>query len=184
MDPWVIVVVCVLGVVAAGLLAGETHRLFFAWQRFARTIAESRPGAVVVLVQMRPDLPAQLRMLPGTEGIADAGRDDTGAALVVDATTLQLFRDPALPPVFSCPASDLVAASLAEHEAVSARTGQVLRTYPALRLTLRGEDANRTIDLVPLRGPRLAFLAAKPAGIEAIAAELRTVSGLAGGAAS
>jgi hypothetical protein len=179
-DLSVIVIVCVLGLVVAGLLAGETQRLFFAWGRFAKTVAASRAGAVVVLVQMRPDLPRQLRMLTGDDGIGDPTRDDTGAALVVDGATLQLYRDPGRPPEFSCPTGDLVAASLAEHTAVSARTGQVLRTYPALRLTLRGEDATGDLDLVPLAGPRLAFLAAKPPRIETVAAELRSVAGLPG----
>lgn len=182
MDLWVIVVVCVLGVVAAGLLAGEAQRLFFAWGRFARTIAASRPGAVVVLVQMRADLPRQLRMLTGDDGFPDATRDDTGAALVVDGTTLELYRDPSRPPEFSVPTGDLVAASLAEHTVLSVRTGQVLRTYPALRLTLRGPQATGDLDLVPIAGPRLAFLAAKPARIEAVAAELRSVAGLPGNA--
>lgn len=177
MDPWVIVVVCGLGVVAVGLLAGEAQRLFFAWGRFAKSIAASRPGAVVVLVQMRPDLPRQLRMLTGDHGFADAGRDDTGAALVVDAATVELYRDPSRRPEFSCPTGDLVAASRAEHTVMSTRTGQVLRTYPALRLTLRGLEATGDLDLVPIRGPRLAFLAAKPDQIDRTAAELRRVAG-------
>ncbi|KHK95164.1 hypothetical protein LK09_19850 [Microbacterium mangrovi] len=184
MDLWVIVTVAVLAVVVGVLLSGDASRLFFAWGRFAKTVRASRPGAVVVLAQMRPDLPSQLRTVTGDEGIRDAAPDDTGVALVVDRTTLELYRDPAEGPVFRCPTRELVAASLAKHTALSPGTGRVLRTYPALRLALRGQDAAGALDLVPVRGPQLAFLAAKPARIEALAAELRAVSGLSGTEAS
>ena len=184
MDFWVIVSLCVLVVVAGVLVAADAFRLFVSWGRFAQGIAASRPDAVVVLAQMRPDLPRQLRMLTGDDGIRDPTSDDTGLALVVDGTTLEVYRDPARQPVFSCPTGDLTGASAAEHTALSAHTGKAIRTYPCLRLTLRTTYATGTLDLVPLADPRLSFLAAKPARISDIASRLQAVAGLPGTAAS